>query len=223
MITGGPGAGKTMLALNIAAQYGVNEDKTVAIFSLEQSAKEVALRLVGMLANISSRDLQKEQFTTKDCELIELAKEELQKSKIYIDDLYIHTPKSIEIKIDKFIKYHGCLDLVIIDFFQLLRGIDTRDIAGAVSAVDKLKVIAKKINIPIILLSQMGRDGKGGWKSRYPSSIANTCISMVRDWTYYGHYQEKEFYMTFDYGKYEGKKILLDCDFHRGRIREKIE
>ncbi len=222
MITGGPGAGKTMLALNIAAQYGVNEDKTVAIFSLEQSAKEVVIRLVCMLANISSLGLQNEVLDQKILDRVYYAQEELANSKIYIDDTVCITLQDIERKIKVFIRNHGCVDLIIIDYLQLISEIETRDIAGAVSAVNKLKVIAKKFNVPIILLSQMVRDGKGSWKNTYPSSIADTCISMVRERTSDGYYQEKEFYMTFDYGKHKGDKILLDCDFRRDRISEKI-
>ena len=222
MITGGPGAGKTMLALNIATQYGVNERKTVVISTLEQSSNEIYIRMLSILANVSTQKLLEKQLNQNELERIKLATEELNNSEIYIDDSLPVTLQNIEDALEKLVKDHVSLDLVIIDYFQLISGIETRDIAGAISAVNKSKVIAKKFNIPIILLSQMVRDGKGGWKSRYPSSIADTCISMVRERTSDGYYQEKDFYMTFDYGKYEGKKILLDCDFNRGRIYEKL-
>ena len=65
MITGGHCVGKTMLALNIAAQYGINENKTVAIFSLEWSDCQGVQRILHMLANVEMRDVKRKSVSPK--------------------------------------------------------------------------------------------------------------------------------------------------------------
>lgn len=216
MITGGHCVGKTMLALNIAAQYGINENKTVAIFSLEWSDCQGVQRILHMLANVEMRDVKESPLAPKELELLGYADEELKKSKIFIDDCVYITLPEIEVEIEDFVKTNGSIDLIIIDYLELLLHLPT-DKMEIVKTVDKFKLLAKKFNAPLLLLSQRREESK----NILPPSIADNFIHLIRTSNNYT-LQQQEFYMTFDYGKHKGDKILLDCDFRRGRISEKI-
>ncbi len=156
-----PAVGKTAFALNIASNAAVKSEKSVALFSLEMPAIQLANR---MLAAESSVNLKKistgQRLTNEDWARIDDAKSRLEKAKIYIDDSSLIKVNDISAKCRK-LKNEGNLDLVIIDYLQLITGNSTRNEnrTQEVSDISRgLKLLARELEVPVICLSQLSRE-----------------------------------------------------------------
>ena len=172
MITGGfrpgqfiiiaarPAMGKTSLALNIASHAAVNLGKKVAIFTMEMSADEVVMRMFSGAAEVNMDSMLK-GFGMNEEKLIRImqASEVLSTKQIYIDESGTNTPLDIRAKTRRLAAEVGSLDLIIIDYLQLMtlpREKDNRqqEIAEISRA---LKILAKDMKIPVVALSQLNR------------------------------------------------------------------
>ena len=152
-----PGMGKTAFALNIAAQSAVKANASVLIFSLEMSQEQLGQRLIAMQARVEAEKLKKGELDRKDWDRIHMALDELNKTKIVIDD----TPGvSMEMrnKCRRLIAEQG-LDLIVVDYLQLMTydgRADSRQ--QEVSALSRhLKLLAREMDCPVIVLSQLSR------------------------------------------------------------------
>lgn len=155
-----PGFGKTSLALNIAANVADKADKAVAIFSLEMSKRQIAERLTSSQTRISSRVFQTgtEPGDTKTWDTLIKYVPTTKSSNLFIDDSSIVTVPQIKSKARR-IKNLG---LVVVDYLQLMdsaRRIDSR--VQAISEITRsFKIMAKELDVPILLLSQLSREGE---------------------------------------------------------------
>ena len=153
-----PSMGKTSLALNIAQHVGTKTDLTVGVFSLEMSKEQLFLRLLSGESGIDGQRLRTGFLRTDDWDKLTHALAVLGDARIYIDD----TPgigvlemraKSRRLQQDK------GLDLLVVDYIQLMQGrgrFDNRtQELGAISR--SMKGLAKELNVPIIVLSQLSR------------------------------------------------------------------
>ncbi|MEG2453493.1 MAG: replicative DNA helicase [Clostridia bacterium] len=158
-----PSVGKTAFALNIAINAGVYNDKSVAIFSLEMPTTQLAQRMLTTLSRVEF-NVQKTQgkMDKNDLSTYYHAHEALVNSKIYVDDNSYNTPGDVISKCRRLKKSVG-LDLVIIDYLQLMElGKDKKGTREnrqqEVSAMSRLmKIFAKELNVPFLVLSQMSR------------------------------------------------------------------
>jgi replicative DNA helicase len=154
-----PGVGKTSLAMNIITHASVNEGKRCAIFSLEMPNTQLAQRAVCSLANVSMGKALKGQLNVEDWKAIWAANKKLNESGLYVDDSSMNTPIDVLSKCRR-LKREGGLDLVMIDYLQLMnsggRAKDNRQ--QEISEITRyLKIAARELNVPIILLSQLSR------------------------------------------------------------------
>ena len=158
LVAARPAMGKSAFALNIGVNVAKKYDKTVAIFNLEMSKEQLAMRL---LANESFIELQKlatGKLTEEEWTKLSMAASVLSQTDIRIDDNPSVTVADINAKCRRL----DNLGLVIIDYLQLMQGSgygkggDNRvTVVGEISRA--LKIMAKELNIPVICLSQLSR------------------------------------------------------------------
>ncbi|MBR6472585.1 MAG: replicative DNA helicase [Firmicutes bacterium] len=158
IIAARPSMGKTAFALNIAQQSAVREGSTVLIFSLEMSKEQLGQRLLSSQSRVEMSKLQRGTLDKKDWERVNLALDEMQKAKIYIDD----TPgiSMIEIRNKcRRLKADKGLDLILLDYLQLMSSPEKSDNrVGEISAISRnLKLLAREMNCPVVALSQLSR------------------------------------------------------------------
>lgn len=154
-----PGVGKTSFAMNIAVNAAVNDEKKVAIFDLEMSREQLMQRALSSLAKVNLGHILKGDMDSEEWKRIWTAEKKLAQSAIYVDDSSMVTPFEIISKCRKLKMTEG-LDLIVIDYLQLMTmGKNSRDSRNQeVSDITRtLKVAAKELNVPIILLSQLSR------------------------------------------------------------------
>ncbi len=158
VVAGRPGMGKTSFALNIAQHIAVKENIPVAIFSLEMSRDQLALRMMCSEAYVDSQKTRIGGLTYDDFDRLAAAVSELGKSPIYIDDSPAITVMEMLAKARRLKKDKG-LGLVVIDYLQLMSGNDRRENRQQeISAMTRsLKIMAKELELPVMLLSQLSR------------------------------------------------------------------
>ena len=160
LIAARPSMGKTAFALNIAENIALNQNKAVAIFSLEMSKYQLANRLLCSNIRLDSQNLRTGRLTQKDWADITNALGNLSQAKIYIDDTPGITSNQLRAKGRK-LKLEKDISIIIIDYLQLMSG-STKNNSNSrqqeISEISRsLKSIARELDIPIIALSQLSR------------------------------------------------------------------
>ena len=151
-----PSMGKTAMALNIA--QNVAKKKNVAIFSLEMSKEQLTDRMVCAAMGIDSWKLQKWELTDDEFARIWDALSQLSLSHIFIDDSASMSLLEIKSKCRR-LKMESGLDLVVIDYLQLISGTNPMNRVQEISDISRgLKSLARELHVPIIALSQLSRN-----------------------------------------------------------------
>ncbi len=155
-----PAMGKTAFALNIATHAAVNLGKKVAIFTMEMAADEVIMRMFASTSEVNMESMMK-GFGMNEERLIRImqASEILSTRPIYIDESGTNTPLEIRAKTRRLAAEVGGLDLIIIDYLQLMSLTRERDNRQQeISEISRaLKILAKDMKIPVVALSQLNR------------------------------------------------------------------
>ena len=153
-----PGMGKTAFALNIAEQCAIKAGASVLIFSLEMSQEQLGQRLIAMQARVESEKLKKGELDRKDWDRINVALNELNGTKIVIDDTPGVSIMEMRNKCRR-LKAEQGLDLIVVDYLQLMTfdgRADSRQ--QEISALSRhLKLLAREMDCPVIVLSQLSR------------------------------------------------------------------
>ena len=154
-----PGLGKTALALSIA-RNAAREGATAAIFSLEMSRDQLGNRLLAAEADVDSFRLRQHLYSETQERRIVDATGVLSDLPIYIDDTPMLTVMDLRSKARRLHMDRG-VDLIIVDYLQLMQGADSRANANRVQEVSEisrsLKALARDLNVPVIALSQLSR------------------------------------------------------------------
>ncbi len=153
-----PGMGKTSLALNIAQNVAVQGQMSVAIFSLEMSARELGERMMCSSARVSSHRVRTGGLSGDDYAKLVQAAGELEKADIYIDDTAGLNMFELRAKARR-LQAKQPLALVIVDYLQLMSG-DTRaeNRQQEVSNISRsMKQLARELEVPVIAVSQLNR------------------------------------------------------------------
>lgn len=158
IIGGRPSMGKTALSLNIAQYVGVEMKEPVAIFSLEMSKEQLALRMLCSEAMVDSNNVRKGFIRKEDWQKLTAAAGRLAEAPIFIDDSSSTTVLEMRAKARRLKMEHG-LSLVIVDYLQLMRtrgNFERRE--QEISDISRsLKALAKELKVPVIALSQLNR------------------------------------------------------------------
>ena len=162
LIAARPSVGKTAFALNIAANVALNHGKKVAIFSLEMPADLLATRMLAYISKVSLTKMKtRGALSATDLKKLYNGYKALLASDVYIDDYSMNGPSDVLSKCRRLKREKG-LDLVIIDYLQLMtaqkngRAAESRQVEVS-DMSRKMKIYAKELECPIILLSQMSR------------------------------------------------------------------
>jgi replicative DNA helicase len=174
ILAGRPGMGKTALATNIAynvAQAWRGEVRAdghmqtvdggiVGFFSLEMSSEQLATRIVSERTGISSSTIRRGAIQQNDFDVISDVAVELQSLPFYVDDTGGLSIAQLAARARRLKRQKG-LDLLVIDYLQLLQGSTRRAAEGRVQEITEittsLKALAKELNVPVLALSQLSR------------------------------------------------------------------
>lgn len=154
-----PGVGKTSLAMNIANYAAINGRRNCAIFSLEMPRIQIAQRSICSIAGISMEKALKGKLSVEEWAAAIKASKKLSEANIYIDDSSMNKPVDILSKCRRLKRERG-LDLVMIDYLQLMSADNNRYENKQLEVAEitrTLKIAARELNVPIILLSQLSR------------------------------------------------------------------
>ena len=154
-----PSMGKTSLVLNIAQHVAVQgEEHTVGFFSLEMSKESLFIRLLTSEAQIDSHRLMSGHIADRDYSRISHALERLSGMRLFIDDTANIGVLEMRAKSRRLQAEHG-LSLVVVDYIQLMsaRGRYENRTLELASISRSLKGLAKELNVPIVVLSQLSR------------------------------------------------------------------
>ncbi len=155
-----PGVGKTSLAMNLVNNVAIQGKKSCAIFSLEMPRTQIAQRSMCSIGGVSMEKALKGQLSVDEWTALVKASRKLSEAKIYIDDSSLNDPNDILSKCRRIKREHG-LDLVMIDYLQLMRADKNSNYDNKVLEVGEitrsLKIAARELDVPIILLSQLSR------------------------------------------------------------------
>lgn len=172
ILAGRPSMGKTSLATNIAfnvakaykrgimpdGHEGTVEGGVVGFYSLEMSAEQLAARILSEAAEVPSEQIRRGDMTEGEFRRFVEAAKSLEACPLYIDDTPALPISQLAARARRLKRTHG-LDLLIIDYLQLVRGAGkSENRVNEISEITMgLKAIAKELNIPVIALSQLSR------------------------------------------------------------------
>ena len=155
IIAARPGMGKTSFAMNIARNVAKTSDKDVVTFNLEMSKEQLATRLLSTEVRVESGALRNGRIKTEDWVTLATSAAYLSTLPMFIDDTASMTVQQMKAKLRR-VKNLG---LVIIDYLQLMGSTSHSDNRVTVISeiTRQLKVMAKELDVPVILLSQLSR------------------------------------------------------------------
>jgi replicative DNA helicase len=158
IVAGRPSMGKTSLVLNMAQHVGTKTEMTVGFFSLEMSKEQLFLRMLTSEAGIDSHRLRTGFLGERDFPKLTTALETLGRARIFIDDTASIGVLEMRAKARRLKAEHG-LDLIIIDYIQLMqgRGRFENRVTELASISRGLKGLAKELHVPVVVLSQLSR------------------------------------------------------------------
>ena len=160
IIAARPAMGKTAFALNLATHAAMTQEKSVALFNLEMSAEQLAMRILSSLGQIEGFKLRTGNLMNPDWKRINEASSQLSNTNLVIDDTPGITVAELRSKCRKFKLEYG-LDCIMIDYLQLMSGSGARkgdSRQQEISDISRsLKALARELNVPVIALSQLSR------------------------------------------------------------------
>lgn len=158
IIAARPAMGKTAFALNIALNAATKANASVLIFSLEMSKAQLGQRLLSMESRVEMQRLKTGKIERNDWERINLALDSLSRANINIDDTAGISVLEMKNKCRR-LKAEKGLDLVVVDYLQLMQmGGKAESRQQEISALSRyLKLLAKEMDCPVIVLSQLSR------------------------------------------------------------------
>ncbi|MDR0968379.1 MAG: replicative DNA helicase [Holosporaceae bacterium] len=166
ILAGRPSMGKTALATNIAVNAATASMKKtegggkVAFFSLEMSSEQLVTRILAQECGIPSEKIRKGEIREEDFSKLVEANKKIADLPLYIDDTPALTISAVRTRARRLQRKCG-VDMIIVDYLQLLHGSDGRGNENRVLEISEvtrsLKALAKELNVPVIALSQLSR------------------------------------------------------------------
>jgi replicative DNA helicase len=167
IIAARPSMGKTAFVMNIAENASIEDQQVVGVFSLEMSREALLMRLLCSQARVDAHKMRTGSLWQDDTKKVVRAMEQLAHAPIFIDDTPGISLSEMRAKARRLKQSQGRLDLIIVDYLQLMSGGGKRfeNRTQEVSAISRgLKAIAKELSVPVIALSQLSRapESRGG-------------------------------------------------------------
>ena len=158
ILAGRPSMGKTALAMNMVQHASLIDKVPVAVFSLEMSMEQLALRMLCSVGRIDSQRIRTGRLRENDWPRLTRATGMLSESPIYIDDTAAITVLEMRAKARR-LKSEHAIGLVVVDYLQLMQGrANVENRAQEISEISRaLKAMAKELDVPVLALSQLNR------------------------------------------------------------------
>ncbi|MBR4282289.1 MAG: replicative DNA helicase [Clostridia bacterium] len=162
-----PGVGKTSLTLGMARNVAITSKRRVAFFALEMSNDQLAQRILSAEAAVDVKKLRFGNLKSDEWDRIVTASSELFTTEFYVDETAVTTVSQIKSKLRR-----NRPDIVFIDYLQLLNAPAGKGSDSRVNEVSKmtreLKIMAKELNIPVVICSQLSRESDKRGRSHVP-------------------------------------------------------
>jgi len=156
-----PSVGKSAFALGIARNAAIQQKANVALFSLEMSAEQLAVRLLSAEAGVEANRLRLGQNTEFEERKVIDAAARLSEANIWFDDSPFLTVAELRARARRLARQAGGLDLIIIDYLQLMHGDNPGSRENRVQEISyisrTLKSLARELDVPIVALAQLSR------------------------------------------------------------------
>lgn len=161
IIAARPSMGKTALAMNIVEHVTLNLKKPVAVFSMEMSGSQLALRMIGSVGRFDQHKLRTADFPDDDWSKVVEAVGTLNDAPLHIDDSAGLNPFEVRSRARRLHRETKGLGLIVVDYLQLMTGSSKgreENRATEIAEISRsLKGLAKELKIPIVALSQLNR------------------------------------------------------------------
>jgi len=154
-----PSIGKTALALNIAEHVAVDNGLPVVIFSMEMSGTQLMSRMLSSVAHVDSQKLRTGRLEDREWSDLSDGMTKLHEVPIFIDEAGALTATEVRARARRLKRQHSKLGLIVIDYLQLMSSSSDEDLrAMALGEITRsLKGMAKELDVPVLLLSQLSR------------------------------------------------------------------
>ena len=218
-----PSVGKTAFAINLAYNAATIAKKTVAMFSLEMSAKDIVKRLIASISNVDSMNLRTGNLTDNDWMALEEAEYKLNRIKFYIDDTSGIKLGELKTKVTKLKAQDPNLGLIVIDYLGLIRAdkekADNRQNIDEISR--SLKGLARDTGVPVLCLCQLSRANEKEKRKPIMSDLrdsgsieqdADTVMFLSRE-----NYQKSEEQKADDNSSPMSQMEFIDVDLKKNR------
>jgi len=174
-----PSMGKTSLCLSIAEHVAIKEHKPVAIFSLEMSKEQLALRMLCSQARVNSHKLRTGHLTEDEWGTLAGVVQDMYEAPIFIDDATETSALTMRAKCRRLMAEHNGLGLIIVDYLQLMRS--HRRTENRVQEIGEiargLKSLGRELKVPVIALSQLSRAVESRENKRPMLSDLRECVA----------------------------------------------
>ena len=159
IIAGRPSMGKTALALNMAEHVAVENKLPVAIFSMEMSGSQLAMRLLGSIGRLDQHKLRTGRLSDDDWNRLTNAVGKLHDAPILVDESGALNALELRARARRLHRQYGALGLIVVDYLQLMQATsEGENRATEISEISRsLKSLAKELKVPVVALSQLSR------------------------------------------------------------------
>jgi replicative DNA helicase len=227
-----PSMGKTAFALTIALNAALREAKTVGVFSLEMSGVQLVTRMLCSEARVDMSRVRSGQLSDRDFQRLADTAGRMSEAKVFIDDNADMTVMELRSRARRLMAEHD-LGLIIIDYLQLMsggHGRQTENRQQEISTISRsLKALARELDIPVLVLSQLSRAVEARPNKRPMLSDlresgaieqdADLVMFIYRD-EYYDPHSEKQGIAEIIVGKQRnGPTGHVDLQFHNAHVR----
>ena len=159
VVAGRPSMGKTAFAMNVAEFVALEKNRPVAVFSMEMPGEQLAMRLLSSIGRINSNKVRTGRLGDDDWPRLTSAVGLLDKAPIFVDDTAGLNPLDLSSRARRLSREHSDLGLVVVDYLQLMQSMENNENrATEISNITRaLKMLAKELNVPVMVLSQLNR------------------------------------------------------------------
>jgi replicative DNA helicase len=159
IVAGRPSMGKTALALNVAEHVAVDNGLPVAIFSMEMSSTQLAMRMLGSISRVDQHKMRTGRLNDREWSDLSEAMGKLHETPIYIDEAGALTALEVRARARRLKRQYSKLGLIVIDYLQLMAAsTQGENRATEISEISRsLKAMAKELEVPVLALSQLNR------------------------------------------------------------------
>jgi len=160
IVAGRPSMGKTTFAMNLVENVALETKRPVAVFSMEMPAEQLLLRMLASLARVSNNKIRTgKNLNNEDWANLTSNAALLHDTPIFIDDSPALSPSELRARVRRLKREQGDLGMIVIDYIQLMRSSrQGENRATEVSDISRsLKALAKEMDVPVVVLSQLNR------------------------------------------------------------------